>query len=42
VFYVDLMAAADSSEVEEALAEVTEHTSFLRVLGTYRSAAEPI
>jgi prephenate dehydratase len=42
VFYVDLMAAADSSEVEEALAEVGEHTSFLRVLGTYRSAAEPI
>jgi prephenate dehydratase len=42
VFYVDLMAAADSSEVEEALAEVAEHTSFLRVLGSYRSAGEPI
>ena len=36
VFYVDLMAAADSSEVEEALARVAEHTSLLRVLGSYR------
>jgi prephenate dehydratase len=42
VFYVDLMAPADSPDVEEALADVAEHTSFLRVLGSYRSAGEPI
>jgi prephenate dehydratase len=42
VFYVDIMASADSTEVEEALAEVSEHTSFLRVLGTYPSAGEPV
>jgi prephenate dehydratase len=42
VFYVDLMAAADAPEVEAALAEVTEHTSLLRVLGSYPSAGEPV
>ena len=42
VFYVDLMAAADTPEVEAALAEVTEHTSLLRVLGSYPSAGEPV
>ena len=42
VFYVDLMAAADSSEVEEALARVAEHTSLLRVLGSYRSAGDAV
>jgi len=42
VFYVDLMAAADSPEVEEALASVAQHTSFLRVLGSYRSAGDPV
>ncbi|HWC69918.1 MAG TPA: prephenate dehydratase [Actinomycetota bacterium] len=42
VFYVDLMAAADAPGVPEALAEVTEHTSFLRVLGSYPSAGEPV
>ena len=42
VFYVDLMAAADLPEVEDALGEVTEHTSLLRVLGSYRSAGEPV
>jgi len=42
VFYVDLMAAADAPEVEEALARVAEHTSLLRVLGSYPSAGEPV
>jgi prephenate dehydratase len=41
LFYVDLMASADSAEVEAALAEVANHTSLLRVLGSYRSAAGP-
>ncbi len=38
LFYVDLMAPASSPEVEAALKEVAEHTSLLRVLGSYRSA----
>jgi prephenate dehydratase len=42
VFYVDLMSAADSPEVEQALAQVAEHTSLLRVLGSYPSAGEPV
>jgi prephenate dehydratase len=42
LFYVDLMAAADSPEVESALAGVAEHTSLLRVLGSYRSAGDPV
>ena len=42
VFYVDLMAAADSPEVESALREVAEHTSLLRVLGSYASAGDPV
>lgn len=42
VFYVDLMAAADSPEVESALREVVEHTSLLRVLGSYASAGDPV
>ena len=41
VFYVDLMAAADSPDVAEGVAEVAEHTSLLRVLGSYLSAREP-
>jgi prephenate dehydratase len=41
LFYVDLMASADSAEVEAALAEVANHTSLLRVLGSYRSATGP-
>jgi prephenate dehydratase len=41
LFYVDLMASADSDEVEAALAEVANHTSLLRVLGSYRSASGP-
>ncbi len=42
VFYVDLMAAASNPEVEAALEEVARHTSLLRVLGTYRSAGDPV
>ena len=42
VFYVDLMASADDPKVGAALEEVAEHTSLLRVLGSYRAAAEPI
>ena len=42
VFYVDLMSAADAPEVEEALALVAEHTSLLRVLGSYPSAGQPV
>jgi prephenate dehydratase len=41
LFYVDLMARADDEEVKSALKDVQEHTSFLRVLGTYRSASTP-
>jgi prephenate dehydratase len=41
LFYVDLMASADGPGVEEALDEVARHTSMLRVLGSYRSAAGP-
>jgi prephenate dehydratase len=41
LFYVDLMASAGTPEVQEALAEVAEHTSLLRVLGSYRSAPSP-
>jgi chorismate mutase/prephenate dehydratase len=42
VFYVDLMAAADDPDVEAALKEVARHTSLLRVLGSYRSAGDPV
>jgi prephenate dehydratase len=42
VFYVDLMAPADHPDVEAALLDVAEHTSLLRVLGSYRSASEPV
>ena len=42
VFYVDLMASADDPQVTAALKEVAEHTSLLRVLGTYRAAGEPV
>ena len=42
LFYVDLMAPAESPEVEAALAQVAEHTSLLRVLGSYRSASGPV
>jgi prephenate dehydratase len=42
VMYVDVMAAGDDPALLEALGEVGAHTSLLRVLGTYRSAGEPI
>ncbi len=42
VFYVDLVAPEQDEEVQGALGEVREHTSLLRVLGSYRSAAEPV
>jgi prephenate dehydratase len=41
VMYVDLMRAAEHPDVVDALAEVAEHTSMLRVLGSYRAAPEP-
>jgi prephenate dehydratase len=40
--YVDFMAAADDPEVESALKEVRGHTSLLKILGSYRSAGEPV
>ncbi len=40
--YVDVMAAADDPALVEALAETERHTSLLRVLGTYRSAGDPV
>jgi len=42
VMYVDVQAAASDPSLQEALGEVERHTSLLRVLGTYRSAAEPV
>jgi chorismate mutase/prephenate dehydratase len=42
LMYVDLMAAADDAEVEAALEEVRDHTSLLKILGSYRSAGEPV
>ena len=42
VFYVDLMAAGEDPLVESALNEVAEHTSLLKVLGSYRAAADPV
>ena len=40
--YVDVMAAAGDPSLQEALAEVERHTSMVRVLGSYRSAADPV
>jgi prephenate dehydratase len=40
--YVDVMAAGEDPKLVEALAEVEKHTSLLRVLGTYRSAGDPV
>jgi prephenate dehydratase len=36
------MAPVDDPEVEAALKEVREHTSLLKVLGSYRSSGEPV
>jgi prephenate dehydratase len=41
VMYVDLMRAAEHPDVVAALGEVEQHTAMLRVLGSYRTAAEP-
>jgi prephenate dehydratase len=42
LMYVDFMAPADDAEVEAALKEVREHTSLLKILGSYRSAGDPV
>jgi prephenate dehydratase len=42
VFYVDVMTAADDPDLVAAFVDVRRHTSLLRVLGTYRSAGDPV
>ena len=42
VFYVDVMASAEDPDLVAAVADVRRHTSLLRVLGTYRSAGDPV
>ena len=42
VMYVDVMGSGEDPAVQQALQEVERHTSLLRVLGTYRSAREPV
>jgi prephenate dehydratase len=42
LFYVDFMAPADDPEVEAALKEIRQHTSLLKILGSYRSAGEAV
>jgi prephenate dehydratase len=42
VMYIDVMAPADDPGLQQALTEVGDHTSLLRVLGSYRSAGEPV
>ena len=42
VMYVDVMASSDDPALQEALQEVALHTSMVRVLGSYRSAADPV
>lgn len=42
LFYVDVMAGRDDPDLAPALKEVEQHTSLLRVLGSYRSAGEPV
>ena len=41
VFYADVEAAADRPEMVEALATLSEHATFTRLLGTYASAVRP-
>jgi prephenate dehydratase len=41
VFYVDVEAQADRPEMVEALATLSEHATFTRLLGTYASAVRP-
>ena len=38
VFYVDVDAAASGAEMVDALAALSEHATFTRVLGTYAGA----
>jgi len=42
LMYVDVMAGMDDPAFEAALHEVERHTSMVRVLGSYRSAADPV
>jgi prephenate dehydratase len=42
LMYVDVMAGMDDPALEDALHEVERHTSMVRVLGSYRSAADPV
>jgi prephenate dehydratase len=42
VFYVDLARAADDPRVDAALEEVGEHTSLLKVLGSYPARPQPV
>jgi prephenate dehydratase len=42
LMYVDVMVAADDPAFTDALTEVQRHTSMVRVLGTYRSSADPV
>jgi prephenate dehydratase len=42
VMYVDVMAGAEDSRLQEALREVERYTSMVRVLGSYPSAPEPV
>jgi prephenate dehydratase len=42
LMYVDVMASSEDPALQEALAEVEKHTSLLRVLGSYRSAGDPV
>jgi prephenate dehydratase len=42
LMYIDVMVDGDAPGLDEALDEVRRHTSFLRVLGSYRSAPAPL
>ena len=39
VFYADVQAPADSQEMVEALGELSEHSTFTRLLGSYAAAS---
>lgn len=41
VFYADIDASAQRPEMVEALAELSEHATFTRVLGSYAAAVQP-
>ena len=41
VFYADVDASAQRPEMVEALAELSEHATFTRVLGSYAAAVQP-